>query len=297
MKKKLVISVGEILFDNFPGYKRIGGAPFNFAYHLQKMGMPALFMTKVGKDQPGKDIHNFLDLNGFDTRFVQQSNKYKTGEVIVKLDDEGNPIFDIVKDTAYDHLKFDSGLVALLRQKPNLIYFGTLAQRTEKGYDVIQRILSSRRPNTRCLYDINLRPGCYNEKIIHTSLKQANVVKLNLEELRFIKDMLRLSSGDKECANYLIKHYEIEMISLTKGKSGSELFTANGSYRLNNDPIEITGDTVGAGDAYTSILAVGYLNSWQPELILDKATKLAEKICSIKGAIPKKAAFYEDIIP
>ena len=59
MKNKLVISIGEILYDIFPGYKRIGGAPFNFAYHLQKMGIPVFFLSRIGKDQSGKDIRIF----------------------------------------------------------------------------------------------------------------------------------------------------------------------------------------------------------------------------------------------
>ena len=33
MKKK-VVCFGEALWDNFPDYKEIGGAPLNVAYHL-----------------------------------------------------------------------------------------------------------------------------------------------------------------------------------------------------------------------------------------------------------------------
>lgn len=296
MKNMLVISIGEILYDIFPGYKRIGGAPFNFAYHLQKMGIPVFFLSMIGKDQSGKDILDFLELNGFDTRLVQQSDRYRTGEVMVTLDHEGNPSFNIVKDAAYDHLRFNSHIAAVLQQEPNLIYFGTLAQRTEHGYDSIQRILSSRMPNTSSLYDVNLRPDCYNEKTIRASLRQSDLVKLNLEELQIIRNMLQLTGSEKDCVDHLMQHYGIEMISLTKGKAGSELFTSTGSYQLKNNSVEITGDTVGAGDAYTSILAVGYLNKWQPEQILEKATELAERICMIKGAIPQMTAFYDGIL-
>ena len=35
----MVLVVGEILFDIFPEYRRLGGAPFNFAYHLKKLGI------------------------------------------------------------------------------------------------------------------------------------------------------------------------------------------------------------------------------------------------------------------
>jgi fructokinase len=296
MQKHSVISVGEILIDIFPGYKRIGGAPFNFAYHMLKMGMPVYFITKIGKDIIGRDIINFLDLNGFDTRHVQQDASHETGNVMVTLDSQGNPVFDILKDMAYDYIDFDSRISATLQQTPDLIYFGTLAQRTEHGYKTIQRIISSRGPNTRCLYDVNLRPDCYSQKIVEASLRQCDIVKMSAEELEIIKTMFGFSNSNRTFIDDLMENFGIEMISLTKGKDGSELFTSAGSYQLKHDPIEIKGDTVGAGDAYTAMLALGYLNRWQPEQILEKATGLAERVCSIKGALPKETDFYDTLI-
>jgi fructokinase len=296
MQKRQIISIGEILYDIFPGYKRIGGAPFNFAYHLLKLGMPVYLLTKIGTDLPGRDILNLLEVNGFDTRHIQQTSLYKTGQVMVSLDTHGNPSFDILKDMAYDYIDFDSNLMSTLGQKPDLIYFGTLAQRTEKGHKAIQRILSARLQGTHCLYDINLRPDCFHEKIIRASLRQSDVVKMNMEELVLIKSLLDLSTSNNAAVEYLMAHYGIKMISLTKGKEGSELFTPSGSHQIKKDPIEVTGDTVGAGDAYASILALGYLNNWPPDQILKMATELAERVCALKGAIPKATAFYDGII-
>jgi fructokinase len=296
MKKNMVISIGEILYDIFPGYKRIGGAPFNFAYHLLKLGMPAYLISKIGTDEPGRDILNLLELNGFDTRYIQQTSMYNTGQVMVTLDTQGNPSFDILKNQAYDYIDFDSDIMSTLGQKPDLIYFGTLAQRAEKGHMAIQRILSARLRGTVCLYDVNLRSDCYHEKIIRASLRQSDLVKLNLEELQIISDLMRLSGGKKDCVDQLMQHFGINLIAITKGKDGSELFTPNGTYQLEKDPIEVTGDTVGAGDAYASVLAVGYLNRWHPQHILNKATELAERVCTLKGAIPKTAAFYDGIV-
>jgi fructokinase len=196
---------------------------------------------------------------------------------------------------AYDYIDSDTNIMSTIRQGPDLIYFGTLAQRTERGYKAIQRILAARAPGTRCLYDVNLRPDCFNTTTIRASLRQSDVVKMNLEELHLIRSILGLSGNDRTCINYLMQHYGIEMLSLTKGKEGSELFTATGSYQLRNEPIRLTGDTVGAGDAYAAILALGYLRNWHPERILKKATELAERVCTLKGAIPKTADFYDDI--
>jgi fructokinase len=296
MQKRLIISIGEILYDIFPGYKRIGGAPFNFSYHLLKLGMPVYLLSKIGTDEPGRDILNLLELNGFDTRHIQQTSLYNTGQVMVTLDAQGNPSFDILKNMAYDHIDFDSEVMSTLEQKPDLIYLGTLAQRTEKGHNVIQRILSARLKGTHCLYDINLRPDCYNEKIVRASLRQSDVVKMNMEELDLIKSILGLSNSNDAAVEYLMVYYEIKMLSLTKGKDGSELYTPSGSHKFDKDPIEVTGDTVGAGDAYASVLALGYLNNWSPDQIVKMATELAERVCAVKGAIPNTTAFYDGLI-
>ena len=45
---------GEILFDIFPGDKKVlGGAPFNVAWHLQGFGLAPLFMSRIGEDAEG----------------------------------------------------------------------------------------------------------------------------------------------------------------------------------------------------------------------------------------------------
>ena len=51
-----IIAIGEVLMDIFPGYERIGGAPFNFAYHLLKMDAPVCLITRIGKDKLGQRI-------------------------------------------------------------------------------------------------------------------------------------------------------------------------------------------------------------------------------------------------
>jgi fructokinase len=292
----MIVALGEILFDIFPGYKRIGGAPFNFAYHMLKMGTPVNFFTKLGEDDMSRDIMSYLDLIGFNTKNVQLDGRHETGKVIVTLDSEGNPKFDILKDVAYDYIEFDPYIAAILRQKPDLIYFGSLAQRTEAGFKNIQGILSAREPATRCFYDVNLRPRCYTEKIVKESLGQSDVVKMNEDELQIIKEIFQFKKSQRSFIEYLMRTYGIEMLSITKGKQGSEMFTWQDSYQIENDPIDTIADTVGAGDAYASVVAIGYMHHWHPVRILQKATVLAGRICTIKGAIPKEADFYKNLI-
>jgi fructokinase len=291
-----VIVIGEVLMDVFPGYERTGGAPFNFAYHLLKMGVPVCLITRIGRDSPGQRIANLMELNGFDLRFVQRDEHHQTGKVMVSLDSQGNPTFDILEDMAYDHIDVNNDIFNAIRQKPDLIYFGTLAQRTDHGHDVIQRILAAREPNTRCLYDVNLRQGGWREKVVSVSLEACDGLKLNEEELKKIKIMLGFSGSDADFIDFLMHAYRINFIALTRGKAGSALYSLNGVYEQGNMPLEISGDTVGAGDAYASMLALGYIHKWPPVQIVETATELARRVCGIKGAIPAEAGFYDGLI-
>lgn len=68
----MIVVIGEILIDIFRDYQRIGGAPFNFAFHLKKLGFPVRFLTRVGDDRFGRRIVDRLQASGFDTADIQK---------------------------------------------------------------------------------------------------------------------------------------------------------------------------------------------------------------------------------
>ena len=43
----MILVIGEILYDVFPDGKHLGGAPFNFAFHLQHLGWPVRLITRI----------------------------------------------------------------------------------------------------------------------------------------------------------------------------------------------------------------------------------------------------------
>jgi fructokinase len=70
------------------------------------------------------------------------------------------------------------------------------------------------------------------------------------------------------------------------------LYLKGNSYSTAAHAIDNLKDTVGAGDAYAAMLALGVLKKWTPEKILKTASWFASRICEIKGAIPSSAQFY-----
>jgi fructokinase len=289
----VILVIGEILFDVFPNYRRLGGAPFNFAHHLKHFGFNVRFISKIGIDDAGKEILHKLELARFDLNDIQLDEVHPTGSVKVRLDKSGVPQFDIISDVAYDYIEFIPEYHSTLINEARIIYFGSLVQRSEAGCENLRAFISRKSSGTLNFFDINLRPGCYNNAIIEKSLLKTDILKLNTDELEELKQMLSLKSNNDEFINQLMEAHSIRTVSLTKGEAGSELFTDQGCFSSNPaEPIAVV-DSVGAGDAYSAILVAGLLEKWRPEEILERASLFASRVCEIKGAIPDSASFYE----
>ena len=290
----MIVSIGEILFDRFPDYRRIGGAPFNVAFHLQSLGFETRFVSRVGDDAAGAEIRSFLRSRGMDDSLVQNDPDRPTGEVTVRLDETGNADFHIHENVAYDHITSEAGVREAVGAA-RLIYYGSLAQRTQPGREAIQTLLADRSPEACCLYDVNLRPNCYNERVVRESMAHCDVLKISHDELPTVQQLLG-HEGDLEAfIAHLMKRYHLHRMALTMGAEGSRLYTPDGCYAaaaVRN--LEVV-DTVGAGDAFTAILAAGYLADWPSAQILETATGLAGRICAMEGAIPDDPSFYDPI--
>ena len=289
----MILVIGEILFDVFPNYRRIGGAPFNFAFHLKSFGFDVRFISKIGMDDAGKEILHKLELARFNLDDIQIDQDHPTGSVNVRLDKSGAHQFDIISDVAYDYIDFVPEYHSKLIDAAKMIYFGSLIQRSESGYDNLQTFISRKSPETLNFYDINLRPGCYNNAIVEKSLFKTDILKLNTDELKKLKQMLSLKVSNDDLVYHIMETHSIKTVSLTKGEAGSELFTNQGCFSSKSAEAITVVDSVGAGDAFAAMLVAGLIKKWRPAEILERASLFASRVCEIKGAIPESATFYE----
>ena len=292
----MILVIGEILFDVFEDEKRIGGAPFNFACHLKNLGFPVRCISRIGNDALGKDILNILKQHHFDIDDIQIDDKHDTGTVTVQLSESGNPTFHINTDVAYDYIHYLPNEHSSLTNKADVIYFGTLVQRTQQGFENILRFMENRRPGTLCFYDINLRPDCYSDKVILSSLEHADILKLNTQELDECKRIFRFSKDNDAFIKFLMAQYALKIVAVTKGDKGSELYTQNGCFQSERTRVSSMVDTVGAGDAYAAMLVVGMIKGWKPDRMLSMASMFASRICEIRGAVPGSREFYKPIM-
>ncbi len=288
----MVLVIGEILFDLFPEYRRLGGAPFNFAAHLKNLSVPVRFFSRVGNDDFGKEILDYITSVGFSSQDIQVDDEHETGRVEVTLDQDGIPSFDIKRDAAYDYISSKKIYLTSDIDQADLIYFGTVVQRSEYGFNTMKDVLSQAGSGTVRFCDINLRPGCYTDAIIEESLKNADVLKINADELDEILELFGIAKGGEEALERLSREFGISTISVTNGPGESCIYTGNEIYKAKPEPVTDMVDTVGAGDAFASILALGVLHGWHPEATLKSAIALSSAICTIQGAIPKSNDLY-----
>mgnify|MGYP000032264469 CR=1 FL=1 len=126
--RKTILSFGEILWDLLPGGAKLGGAPFNFACRAGHLGDRAVMVSRLGRDQPGKEAFDQIRSLGMETIGVQWDDDHPTGTVEVSFDADGNPDYVIIPDVAYDYTEATDELIALAASA-DCVCFGTLAQR------------------------------------------------------------------------------------------------------------------------------------------------------------------------
>lgn len=282
---KNITVVGEVLFDSYPSYKKLGGAPFNFAYHINKLVGKVNLISAVGNDDEGIEIINFMKQSGMDTNNIQINN-YSTGLVNVNLNNEKIPSFEILENSAYDFIEFD----AIKNSNDNeLFYFGTLAQRNRTSRETIQRLLQNQ---SKVFYDVNLRQNYFNKEILLYSLNNAGIVKMNNEELEIILNLFQIEKSNlfEQKALKVKNHFGIDILIITLGKDGSILFGDKISYQ--NKKVNSVTDTVGAGDAYSAMFVAAMLKNKNLDLCNKFGVEFAADICQVEGAVPSDDKIY-----
>lgn len=282
MKKKVIVGIGEILWDMLPTGKAPGGAPANFAYHAGRLGEEGWAVSAIGDDPLGHEILDIVEGKKLNN-LIALTDK-PTGTVQVTLDDKGVPSYNIMEDVAWDNIPFTPEMESLAR-RADAVCFGSLVQRMGSR-DSVMKFLRATSPEALRVFDINLRQHYYSSEVIDASLKLSNILKINDEEIRIVADMFGLGADDTVACRSLAERYGLKLVILTKGAKGSEVITATESIPQEVGKVDVV-DTVGAGDSFTAAFVVAYLRGASLGEAQRLANKRAAYVCSRKGAMPE----------
>ena len=280
--KKVIVGIGEILWDMLPSGKALGGAPANFAYHAARLGEEGWAVSAVGDDALGREIQDIVADKKLNS-IIATSDK-PTGTVEVELNDKGVPTYNIMEDVAWDNIPYTAAMEALA-SRADAVCFGSLVQRMNSR-QTVQRFLRALRPDALKVFDINLRQHYYTKEVIEESLRLADILKINDDEIGIVSKMLSLGEDPTAACRDLIALYGLDLVILTKGPDGSEVITANQVIPQGTDDVEIV-DTVGAGDSFTAAFVVSYLRGDTLAQAQRLASETASYVCAHKGAMPE----------
>ena len=276
-----VLCVGELLWDALPGGLFLGGAPFNVACHLRAAGVRATIVTRIGADQLGDEAYRRVARYGVGTDLLQVDPLLPTGFVRVSVAEDGSAQYHIPEPVAWDNLETTRMLIERVAAAQAVV-FGTLAQRSSITRETLRRILETR---TLKVLDVNLRPP-YDREIIRDSLRRADVVKLNDDELRRVSSWFDLRGDLRGTVAALAETFHCRTVCVTRGRNGAALWH-NGRWTEHPGfEVEVR-DTVGAGDAFLAVLLAGLLKGTEDEALLHHANLIGAYVVTQHGAVPE----------
>ncbi len=287
-----VVGLGELLWDLLPQGKQLGGAPANFAYISTLLGNEGVVASRVGQDALGAEAVARLKQVGVNTAAIQIDPAHATGTVPVEVDRTGQPTFHIAENVAWDFLEWTEAWQTLATQA-DAICFGSLAQRAGASRATIHQFLAAARPDAVRVFDVNLRQAFYSKEVLAESMKVADIVKLNHEELPRVIDLLGLEhGGDVPSPRTLLELHELKLVCVTRGNSGSLLVDRRGQDEHRGYRVRVA-DTIGAGDAFTAALVHEYLHGASLAKMNESANCMGAWVASRVGAMPVPAGGIE----
>lgn len=283
---------GEVLFDRFPDRDLIGGAPFNLAYHLHKLGFNLQFLSAIGDDTLGKRVLEFFEQHGLSDRLLRTHPSLPTGEVTVVPGKAGSHTFQIQDPAAYDAINIpaDESLSHI-----DLFAFGTLALRHEQNRKCFSELSEKLPGSCYFFFDVNLRAPFYCKETVELGLSAACSLKLNNDELELLADMFGMQyASDREMLKAFSDRFHLRACYLTRGARGAALLRDGSWYEQTSSADVLIADTVGAGDAFSAMALFCLFHHISETETLKRSIAFAEQICRVSGALPHDSQIYKE---
>jgi fructokinase len=305
-ERHLVLGIGELLWDLLPEGARLGGvpidgsssigslggAPANFAVMAGRLGNHAAILSRVGRDDLGREALVRLEAMPVDQSSLQIDPVHETGRVTVKLE-AGQPSYSIHHPAAWDFLELTDTWVQLA-ERADAVCFGSLAQRSQESRQTIQTLVAQTRAACVRVLDVNLRAPFYSCEVLVESLELASVVKMNDAELPQLLALVGLPvEGERpqdlslrQGAERLLGEFPtLELVAVTRGSRGS-LLVRRDAWHEHPGFAAVVADTIGAGDAFTVALTHGLLQGADLAALNEAGNRCGAWVAAQSGAMP-----------
>ncbi|MDX3978680.1 carbohydrate kinase [Shinella sp.] len=267
----MILCCGEALIDMLPRTSTLGedayapyagGAIFNTAIALGRLGVPTGFFTGLSDDMMGDILRGTLKESGVDYSYCATLSR-PTTVAFVKLVD-GHATYAFYDEGTAGRMITEAELPAL-GDDCEALHFGAISLIPEPCGSTYEALLAREHEKRVISLDPNIRPGFIKDKDAHMArirrmAAMADIVKFSDEDLAWFG-----LEGDEETLARHWLHHGAKLVVVTRGAEGAVGYTANHKVTVPSERVSVV-DTVGAGDTFDA----GVLASLKMQNLLTK---------------------------
>ena len=254
----MILSCGEALIDMLPRQSTLGeacfapyagGAVFNTAIALGRLGAPSAFFSGISTDMLGEILADTLTASKVDTRYCARSPRPTTVAFVKLVDGQATYAF-------YD--ENTAGLLLTQDQLPDLpasvstLFFGGISLGNDPAAATYEALQIREAQARVTMIDPNIRLGFIAGKEapyrarIERMIARADIVKLSDEDLHWLS-----GGGDLTQLARTILAQGPKVVFITEGAAGARAVTATQDRFVAAKQVTVA-DTVGAGDTFNA---------------------------------------------
>jgi fructokinase len=289
----MILCCGEALIDMLPRTSTLGedayapyagGAIFNTAIALGRLGVPTGFFTGLSDDMMGDILRKTLCESGVDYSYCATLSR-PTTVAFVKLV-HGHATYAFYDEGTAGRMITEAELPAL-GDDCEALHFGAISLIPEPCGSTYEALLKREHDKRVISLDPNIRPGFIKDKDaymgrIRRMAAMADIVKFSDEDLAWFG-----LEGDEDALARHWLHHGAKLVVVTRGAEGAVGYTAEHKVVVPSERVSVV-DTVGAGDTFDA----GVLASLKMQTLLTKqqVAKLDEDQIAKVLALGAKAA-------
>ena len=304
MSKYDVTALGELLIDftengtsaqgNPVLEANPGGAPCNVLSMLNRLGHKTNFIGKIGNDMFGDQLEAALKEVGIGTDGLMRDNEVHTTLAFVHTAPDGDREFSFYRNPGADMMLSEDDVDAEQIKNSTIFHFGSLSMTDEVCRKATRKAIAiAEEAGILMSYDPNLREPLWKsmdlaKEQISYGLEHCNILKISDNEIQWLTGKEDYDEG----IAMVQEKYNIPLILLSLGKTGSRAYTKNCRVEVPAFIQEHTIETTGAGDTFGAcilhyVLEHGWKEYSEAELteMLTFANAAASIVTTRKGAL------------
>lgn len=254
----MILSCGEALIDMLPRTSTAGeacfapyagGAVFNTAIALGRLGAPSAFFSGVSTDMLGEILADTLAASKVDTRYCARSGRPTTVAFVKLVDGQATYAF---YDEGTAGVMLSQDQLPTLPAEVDTLFFGGISLVNDPAASTYEALQAREAATRVTMIDPNIRLGFIAGKEgpyrarIERMIARADIVKLSDEDLHWLS-----GKGDLTKLARAIVAKGPKVVFITEGAAGARAVTATQDRFVAAQKVTVA-DTVGAGDTFNA---------------------------------------------